>query len=204
MFWYFIPDHCLLRCDMSCMQYSPRTKFVFFESILRERIILSYCSVTLSCPTLCDPMDCSTPGLSVPHHLLKFVQVHVHCISDAILWYLFSFCPQSLPASGTFPTSQLFSLGDQNTGTSALASVLPKSIQGWFPLRSTGLISLLSRGLSGFFSSTTVRRHQFFRALPSLRSSSHNCVTAGKTIALTIRTFVFRAMSLLFNTLCLS
>ena len=86
---------------------------------------------------------------------------------------LFSFCPLSFPASGTFPMSQLFTSDDQNTGASAL--VLPTSIQGWFPLRMTGLI-LLSKGLSGVFSSTTVWRHQFFGVLPSLQSSSHNCI----------------------------
>ena len=75
---------------------------------------------------------------------------------------LFSFCPQSFPASGTFPVSRLFALDDQNTGALASASVLPVNIQGSSPLRLTGLISLLSKGLSGVFSSTTVRRHQFF------------------------------------------
>ena len=79
---------------------------------------------------------------------------------------LFSFCLQSFPASGTFPMSQLFASGDQNTGVSASASVLPMSIQGWFPLRLTGLISLQSKGLLGVFSSTTVRSHQFFGTLP--------------------------------------
>ena len=74
---------------------------------------------------------------------------------------LFSFCPQSFPASGTFPVSQLFATDDQNTRVSTSASVLPTSIQGWFPLRSTGLMSLLSKGLSRVFSSTTVQRHQF-------------------------------------------
>ena len=107
---------------------------------------------------LCYFMDCSTPGLPVPHHLLKFAQVHVHCISDAIqpshpLTH-FSFCPQSFPASGTFPMSWLFASDNQNTGVSASASVLPMSIQDWFPLRLTGLISLLSKGLSEVFSST--------------------------------------------------
>ena len=58
---------------------------------------------------------------------------------------LFTFCPQSFPASGTFPMSQLFTSGDQNTGASDSASVLPMSIQGWFPLRLIGLISLLSK-----------------------------------------------------------
>ena len=86
---------------------------------------------------------------------------------------LFSFCPQSFPASGTFPMSQLFASDDHNTEVSTSASVLPTSIQGWFPLRLTGLISLLSKGLLGVFSSTIVWRHQFFGALPSSPSSSH-------------------------------
>ena len=89
--------------------------------------------------------------------------------SDTLL-----FCPQSLPVSGTFLMSQLFISDDQNTGASASQSALLMSIQGWFPLRLTGLISLLFRGLSGVFSSTIVQRHQFFGALPSLWSSSHN------------------------------
>ena len=87
---------------------------------------------------------------------------------------LFYFCPQSCPASGTFPVSHLFIPDDQNTGASALASVLPVTIQGWSPLRLTGLIFELSKGLSGVFSGTSVRRHEFFGTLPSLRSSSHN------------------------------
>ena len=130
------------------------------------------CLVSQSGPTLCNPK----PGLSVPHHLLKFAQVHVHCFSDAIQpshpRTHFSFCPQSFPASGTFPMSWLFASDNQNTGVSASASILPMSIQGWFPLRLTSLISFLSKGLSGVFSSTTVRRHQFFGTLP-LWSNSH-------------------------------
>ena len=69
---------------------------------------------------------------------------------------IFSLCRQSFPASGTLPVSHLFTSGNQNTGASALALVLPMSIQGWFPLGLTGLISLLSKKLSGVFSSTTV------------------------------------------------
>ena len=87
---------------------------------------------------------------------------------------LYTFCPQSFPASGTFPMSQLFTSVDQNNGALALASVLPINIQGWFPLRLTGLISLLPEGLSGAFSSTTVQRHQLLGILPTLQSSSHN------------------------------
>ena len=85
-----------------------------------------------------------------------------------------SFCPQSFPATGTFPVSQLFTSDDQNAGVSTSASVFPLSIQGWFPFRLTGLISLVSKGLSGAFSSTIVQRHQFFSPPPSLWSSSHN------------------------------
>ena len=138
-------------------------------------------SVAQSCPPLCNPMDWSMPGLPIPHHLPKFFQVNFPCISVAIqpshpLDTLFSFCPESFPASAlTFPVSWLFESGDQNTGASASASALPKNIQDWFPLGFTGLISLLLKGLSGVFSNTTVWRHQFFGALPPLWSSSHYC-----------------------------
>ena len=70
--------------------------------------------------------------------------------------------PQSLPASESFPKSQLFAWGGQSTGVSALASVLPKNTQGWSPLWWTGWISLQSKGLSRVFSNTTVQKHQFF------------------------------------------
>ena len=77
----------------------------------------------------------------------------------------FSFCLQSFPPSGSFPVSQVLASGGQNIGASA--SVLPVNIQGWFPLRLTGLISLLSKGLSRVFSGTTIRKHQFFGTQPS-------------------------------------
>ena len=124
-------------------------------------------------------MDCCTPGLPVPHCLPKYVQVHVHCIGDAIshliCWRSLLLYPQSFLASGTFPTSRLFASDDQNTGASVSASVLQMSIQGWFLLRLTSFISLLWKGYLGIFSSTTVWRHQFFGSLPSLQSSSHTC-----------------------------
>ena len=84
----------------------------------------------------------------------------------------FSSCLQSFPASGAFPMSQFFALGGQSIGASVLASVVPMSIQGWFPLRLTALISLLSKGLSRVFSSMTTWNHQF-GAQPSLGSNSH-------------------------------
>ena len=87
----------------------------------------------------------------------------------------FSSCLQSFPASMSFPMSLLFASGDQNIGASASASVLPMNIQGLFPLGLTGLISLQSKGLSRVFSSTLIRKHQFFGAQPSLWSNSHIC-----------------------------
>ena len=80
---------------------------------------------------------------------------------------------QSFPTSGSLPVSQLFASGGQSIGASASASVLPMNIQGWFPLGLTGLISLQSEGLSRVFFSTTVQKHQFFSAQPSLWSNSH-------------------------------
>ena len=85
----------------------------------------------------------------------------------------FSSCPQSLPASESFPMSQLFAWDGQTTGASALASFLPKKSQGWSPSEWTGWISLQSKGLSRVFSNTTVQTHQFFRTQPSSQSNSH-------------------------------
>ena len=85
----------------------------------------------------------------------------------------FSSCLQSFPASGSFPLSQLFLSDDQSTGPSASASVLSMNIQGWFPLGLTGLISLLSKGLSRVFSSITIQKHKFFHTQHSLWSNSH-------------------------------
>ena len=85
----------------------------------------------------------------------------------------FSSCPHSLPASGSFPMSQLFTWGGQGTGVSALASVLPKNTQDWSPLGWTGWISLQSKGLSRVFSNTTGQKHQFFGAQLSSQSKSH-------------------------------
>ena len=85
----------------------------------------------------------------------------------------FSSWPQSLPASESFPMSQLFTWGGQSIGLSALASVLLMNTQDWSPLWWTGWISLQSKGLSRIFSNTTVQKHQFFGAQPSSQSNSH-------------------------------
>ena len=115
---------------------------------------------------------------------------------------LFSFCPSSFPASGSFLMSQLFTSGGQCFEVSALASVLPKNIQDWFPLGLTGLNSLQFKVLSRVFSSTTIWKHQFFSAQAFFMVQlSHLLMTTGKTIALTICSFVGKMMSLLFNML---
>ena len=108
----------------------------------------------------------------------------------------FSSCPQSLPASGSFPMSQFFASVGQSIRASASASVLPMNIQDWFPLELTGLISLQSKGLSRVFSNTTVQKQQFFSVKPSLWSNSHPYITTGKTMSSIIRTFVSKVISL--------
>ena len=90
-------------------------------------------SETQSCPTLCNPMNRSMPGLPVHHKLPEFIQTHAHGVGDAIQpshpVVPFSSCPKSLPASGSFPMSQLFAWGSQSIGVSASASVLPMDTQ---------------------------------------------------------------------------
>ena len=135
-------------------------------------VTVQFSSVAQFCSTLCDPMDRSTPGLPVHHQLPKLAQTHplswwCHpIISSSVV--PFSSCPQSFPASGSFPMSQFFTSGGQRIGVSASASVLPMNIQDWFPLGWTGLIFLQSKGLSRVFSNSTVQKHQFFSSQPSL------------------------------------
>ena len=136
-----------------------------------------FSSVTQSCPTLCDPMVYSTPGLPVHHQLPEFTQTHVHRVGDAIQpshpLSSFSSLLQSFVASGSFQTSQLFASGGQSIGVSASTSVLPMTIQDWFPLGWIDRISLQTKGLSRVFSNTTVQKHQFFGAQLSLSCNSH-------------------------------
>ena len=139
---------------------------------------VQFSSVAQSCPTFCDPMNCSMPGLPIHHQLPEFTQTNIHWVSDAIKPshpLLSPSCPalQSLPASGSFPRSQLFAWGSQSTGVSALASFLPNYTQDWPPLEWTGWISLQSKGLSRVFSNTTFQKHQFFGAQLSSQSNSY-------------------------------
>ena len=114
------------------------------------------------------------PSLSftVSWSLLKLLSIKLMMPSNhLILCCPLSSCPQSFPASGSFPMSCFFVSDGQSIGASA--SVPTVNTQGWFPLELTGLISLLFKGLSRAFSSTTTQKHQFFSAQPSLWSSSH-------------------------------
>ena len=137
-----------------------------------------FSSVAQSCPTLCDSVNHSTPGLPVHHQLPGFTQTHVHRVGDAIQpshpVIPFSPCPQSLPASGSFPMSQLVTWGGQSTRVSASASVFSMNTQDWSPLGWTVWTSLQSKGLfSRVFSSATIQKHQFFSAQLSSQSNSH-------------------------------
>ena len=123
-------------------------------------------------------MDWITQGFPVLHYLPVLAQIHVHWVNDAI-WPSHPLPPPP-PFVLHFPQYQgpfqwvgfSFSLGGQSIGASASASVLPMNIQIWFPLGLIGFISLQSKGLSRVFSSTTVRKHQFFDAQPTLWSNS--------------------------------
>ena len=139
--------------------------------------VIKFRSVTQSCPTLCNPMNCSTPSFPVHHQYLEFTQTHLRrqwchpAISSSII--PFSSCPQSLPASESFPMSQLFAWGGQSIGASALASFLPKNTQDWSPLEWTGWLSLQFKRLSKVFSNTTLQKHQFVGIQLSSQSNSH-------------------------------
>ena len=131
-----------------------------------------FSSVQFSCSVMSDSLwphesqharpPCPSPTAGVHSDSRRLSQWCHPDISSSIV--PFSSCPQSLPASKSFPVSQLFTWGGQSTGASVLASFLPKNTQDWSPLEWTGWISLQSKGLSRVFSSTTVQKHQFFGA----------------------------------------
>ena len=136
------------------------------------------CSVTLSSLTLCNPMDCNTPGFPVLHHLLELDPIHVHWVDDAIKPSHFLpppplLLPSIFPSIRVFYNESALCIRWPSIGASASASVLPMNIQDWFPFGLIGLISLPSKGLSRVFSNTTVQKNLFFHAQPSLWSNSH-------------------------------
>ena len=125
-----------------------------------------FSSVAQSCPTLCNSMNCSTPGLPVHHQLPESTQTHVYLVGDAIQ---LSHPPSSasppalnLSQHQGLPMSQLFASGGQSIGVSASTSVPPMNTWDWSPLGWTGWIFLQSKGLSTVFSNNTLQNHQFF------------------------------------------
>ena len=171
---------------------SPHSRTL--EPVVKNAHIALCVWVAQSCPTL-QPHElqharppCPSPSPGVHSNSHPSSQWCHPSISSSVV--PFSSCPQSLPASGSFPKSQLFAWGGQNTGASALASFLPKNTQRWSPLEWTSWISLQSKGLSRVFSNTTLQKHQFFSAQLSSQSNSlTQYMTTGKTIALTRWTF---------------
>ena len=137
-----------------------------------ENSVVQFSSVAQSCPTLCDPLNHSMPGLPVHHQLPEFTQTHVHWVGDAIQpSHPLSPSPPALSLSQHRGLFQWVSFSHQVAevlGVSASASVLPVNTQGWSPLGWTGWISLQSKGLSRVFSNTTVQKHQFLGAQLSL------------------------------------
>ena len=161
------------------MANTPEMFYIVFPQILLFLLYLlpvylvnksvQFRSVTQSCPTLCNPMDRSTPGLPVHHQLPEFTQTHAHRVGDAIQ-PSHSLSSPSLPTfnlsqhQGLFKWESSSLSGGQSIGVSASTSVLPMNIQDRFPLGLTGWIALQSKGLSRVFSNTAVQKHQFFGA----------------------------------------
>ena len=149
--------------------------------IILEELILQFSSVQFSQSVMSDSLwpqelqhagpPCPSPTPRVHSNSHSSSQWCHPAMSSSVI--PFSSCPQSLPASESFPVSQLFTWGGQSTGVSALASFLPKKSQGWSLSEWTGWISLQSKGFSRVFSNTTVQKHQFFSTQLSSQSNSH-------------------------------
>ena len=176
------------------------------REILSSHWVVQFSSVAQSCPTLCDPVNRSTPGLPVHHQLPEFTQTQVHRVGDAIQ----PSYPLSSPPPPALNLSQHQGLFKWVSSTHQVAKVLefqlqhqslPMNIQNWFPLGWTGWIALQSKGLSSLLQhhsskASILRRSAFFTV-----QLSHPYMTTGKTIALTRQTFVGKVMSVLLNML---
>ena len=169
--------HC---CEFFCI-YLPWSGGTGCHDLSVLNVEMNRCSVQFSHSVVSDSLrpcesqharpPCPSPTSRVHSDLHPSSQWCHPVISSSVV--PFSSCPQSLPASESFPMSQLFTRGGQSIGVSALASFFPKKFQGWSPSEWTGWISLQSKGLSRVFSNTTVQKHQFFSAQLSSQSNSH-------------------------------
>ena len=163
--------------------YSAQTVVVPFSECMALGTILNFseCFIQFSCSVMSDSLrpresqhtrpPCPSPTPRVHSDSRPSSQWCHPAISSSVV--SFSSYPQSLPASQSFPMSQLFAWCGQITGVSALASFLPKKSRGWSPSEWICWISLQSKGLSRVFSNTTVQKHQFFGAQPSSQSNTH-------------------------------
>ena len=151
---------------MLCYQYF---NFTIFSSIKFSSSVVSNSLLPHESQHARPP--CPSPSPGVHSNSCPSSQWCHPAISSSVV--PFSSCSQSLPASKSFPMSQLFAWGGQSIGASASTSVLPKNTQDWSPLEWTGWISLQSKGLSRVFFNTTVQKHQFFGAQLSSQSNSH-------------------------------
>ena len=213
LFYIHQDDHVIFPLLKVLICYITLTKWFRFWILSWQAVKLlpdQFSSVQFSCSVMSDslrphesqharpPCPSQTPGVysnSCP--LSRWCHP---AISSSVI--PFSSCPQSLPAAGSFPMSQLFAWGSQSIGVSASTSVLPMNTQDLSPSGWTGWISLQSKGLSRVFSNTLVQKHQFFQCSAFFTVQlSHPYMTTGKTIALTRQTFVGKVMSLLFHML---
>ena len=157
----------------------------------------SVSSVTQSCPILCNPMDCSMPGLPVLHQLPELAQIHAHRVSDVIHLIPFFSSLQHFPASGSFLRTQFLTSGVQSIGISASPLALPMNIRYWFSFGLTGLISLQSKGLSSLLQHHSSKASILQCSAFFVVQISHPYMTTGKTIALTRQNLVTKAVSLI-------
>ena len=157
--------HCHSPYSIAILFFSTFLNWCLqFSSVQFSRSVVSDCLRSHESQHARPPCPSPSPGV---HSDSRPLSPWCHpAISSSVV--PFSFCPQSLPASESFPMSQLFAWGVQSTGASALASFLPKQSQGWSPSEWTGWVSLQPKGLSRVFSNTTVQKHQFFSAQLSL------------------------------------
>ena len=178
---------CAQSCPTFCnpLDYSPPAllSMRFFQATILEWVAISspFSSVQFSHSVMPDSLQphesqparppCPSPTPRVHPNSCASIQWCHPAISSSVV--PFSSCPYSLPTSGSFSMSQLFTSGGQSFGVSASALVLSMNTQNWYPLGWTGWISLQSKGLSRVFSNTTVQKHQFFSAQLSSQSKSH-------------------------------
>ena len=173
-------DQDTSHSQITCLQAQTSPYLLLFSRLVASDSLWLYGlqHTRLLCPSL---------SLGVCSNLRSLSRGYHPTISSSVT--LFSSCPQSSPASGSFPMGRLFATGGQSIGGSASAAVLLMNIQDWFPLGLTGLISLLSKGLSRVFSNTTVQKASILQhSACFIVQLSHLYMTTGITIALTIQT----------------